>query len=228
MTSAILAPIHQIEITPGSAICIGGIDWDEYLTLLQQLGEARSTRIAYNDSILEIRMPGQLHESINRVLAAIVMTLAEEFGYEFNGLGSTTLNRPLLGKAIEPDSCFYIQNARGGQGLTGSIDNNIPPDLAIIVPIGYASEVDIASRSDGKFTIYREIGVPEIWVYQSGGAIVIKQLADGEYLDVDRSLAFPAVTTAQLSQWIEVRRTGTDLTVIRAVRTFCSGLGFRD
>lgn len=131
MSSSILAPIHQIEITPGSAICIGGIDWDEYLTLLQQLGEDRSTRIAYNDSILEIRMPGQLHESINRVLAAIVMTLAEEFGYEFNGLGSTTLNRPLLGKAIEPDSCFYIQNAQGGQGLATSVSNNIPPDLAI-------------------------------------------------------------------------------------------------
>jgi Uma2 family endonuclease len=220
MTSAILAPVHQIEITPGSAICIGAIDWAEYLTLIQQLGEDRSTRIAYNDSILEIRMPGQLHESINRVLAAIVMTLAEEFGYEFNGLGSTTLNRPLLGKAIEPDSCFYIQNAQVGQGLATSISSNIPPDLAI--------EVDIASRSDGKFRIYQEIGVPEVWVYQSGGAIVIKQLADGEYLDVARSRAFPAVTTAQLIQWIEVRRTGTDLTVIRAVRTFCSGLGFRD
>ncbi len=220
MTSAILAPIHQIEITPGSAICIGGIGWDEYLALLQQLGEDRSTRIAYNDSILEIRMPGQLHESINRVLAAIVMTLAEEFGYEFNGLGSTTLNRPLLGKAIEPDSCFYIQNVQVGQGLATSISSNIPPDLAI--------EVDIASRSDGKFRIYQEIGVPEIWVYQSGGAIVMKQLADGKYLDVHRSLAFPAVTTAQLIQWIEVRRTGTDLTVIRAVRTFCRGLGVGD
>jgi Uma2 family endonuclease len=220
MTSAILAPIHQIEITPGSAICIGGIDWDEYLTLIQQLGEDRSTRIAYNHNILEIRMPGQLHESINRVLAAIVMTLAEEFGYEFNGLGSTTLNRPLLGKAIEPDSCFYIKNAQVGQGLSTSISSDIPPDLAI--------EVDIASRSDGKFSIYQEIGVPEVWVYQSGGAIVIKQLADGEYLDVDRSLAFPAVSTAQLIQWIEIRRFGTDLTVIRAVRTFCCGLGFRD
>ncbi len=220
MTSAILAPIHQIEITPGSAICIGGIDWDEYLTLLQQLGEDRSTRIAYNHHILEIRMPGQLHESINRVLAAIVMTLAEEFGYEFNGLGSTTLNRPLLGKAIEPDSCFYIQNAQVGQGLATSISSNIPPDLAI--------EVDIASRSDGKFSIYQEIGVPEIWVYQSSGTIVIKQLEQGEYLDVERSRVFPAVTTAQLIQWIEVRRTGTDLTVIRAVRTFCSGLDFRD
>jgi Uma2 family endonuclease len=220
MTSTILAPIHQIEITPGSAICIDGLNWDEYLALIQQLGEDRSTRIAYNHNILEIRMPGQLHESINRVLAAIVMTLAEEFGYEFNGLGSTTLNRPLLGKAIEPDSCFYIQHAQVGQGLSTSIADNIPPDLAI--------EVDIASRSDAKFSIYQAIGVPEIWVYQSGGTVVIKQLKEGSYLDVDRSLTFPAVTITQLIQWIEIRRTGTDLTVIRAVRTFCRSLDFRD
>ena len=107
-----------------------------------------------------------------------------------------------------------------GQGVATSISSDIPPDLAI--------EVDIASRSDGKFSIYQEIGVPEIWVCQSGGTIVIKQLVNGEYLDVDRSLAFPAVNTAQLIEWIEIRRTGTDLTIIRAVRTFCRGLGFRD
>jgi Uma2 family endonuclease len=218
MTSAILAPIHQIELTPGSAICISGINWDEYLALVEQLGEDRSTRIAYSNSILEIRMPGQLHESINRLLAAIVMTLAEELGYEFNGLGSTTLNRPLLGKAIEPDSYFYIQNAQAGQGLTVSISESIPPDLAI--------EVDIASRSDGKFIIYQEIGIPEVWMYQSGGTFMIKQLEHDEYVDVHQSLAFPAVTTAQLMRWIELRRTGTDLTVIRAVRTFCCELKF--
>jgi Uma2 family endonuclease len=160
MTSAILAPIHQIEITPGSAICIGGIDWHEYLNILQQLGEDRTTRIAYHHRTLEIRMPGQLHESVNRLLAAIVMTLAEEFGYEFNNLGSMTIDRPALAKAIEPDSCFYIQNAQIGQGITPNItENDLPPDLAI--------EVDIASRSDHKFIIYRAIGIPEIWIYQS-------------------------------------------------------------
>ena len=221
MTRAIAPPIDRIELTPGSAIQINGIDWDGYISLLQQLGDDRATRIAYTQETLEIRMPGQLHETINRLLAAIVVTLAEEYGYEFNGLGSMTIDRPDLGKAIEPDSCFYIQNAQSGQGIENSISSSdIPPDLAV--------EVDIANRSDYKFDIYRSIGIPELWVYQregknlaAGGVIKFKQLDNGVYIDVVNSRAFPALTTAQLAQWIEMRRTGTDLTVIRAVRVFC-------
>jgi Uma2 family endonuclease len=221
MTAVIAAPLHQIEIIPGSAICISGLDWDEYITVLNQLGDDRATRIAYTPNILEIRMPGQLHESINRLLAAIIMTLAEEYGYEFNGLGSMTINRPDLKKAIEPDSCFYIQNAQKGQGIETNIaSNDAPPDLAI--------EVDIANRSDHKFDIYQSIGIPEIWVYQHKNAnsptessIQIKQLENAAYIDSSKSRTFPTLTTAQITQWIEMRRTGTDLTVIRAVRDFC-------
>ncbi|WP_373546023.1 Uma2 family endonuclease [Chamaesiphon sp.] len=221
MTRAIAPPIDRIELTPGSAIQINGIDWDGYISLLQQLGDNRATRIAYTQETLEIRMPGQLHETINRLLATIIMTLAEEYGYEFNGLGSMTIDRPDLGKAIEPDSCFYIQNAQSGQGIENSISSSdIPPDLAI--------EVDIANRSNHKFDIYRSIAIPELWVYQregknlaAGGVIKFKQLDNGVYIDVVNSRAFPALTTAQLAQWIEMRRTGTDLTVIRAVRVFC-------
>jgi Uma2 family endonuclease len=208
-------PIHQIELTPGSAICIGGLDWDEYIALLEQLGDDRATRIAYSQKTVEIRMPGQIHEVINRLLAAIIMTLAEEYGYDFNGLGSMTINRPNLGKAIEPDSCFYIQNALSGQGLDQTITNyDIPPDLAV--------EVDIAHRSDSKFGIYEAIGVPEIWVYQQHkGTIKFKYLVNDKYQEVATSQLFPAVTTAQICAWIEMRRTGTDLMVIRAVRKFC-------
>jgi Uma2 family endonuclease len=221
MTTAIFTPIDRIELTPGSAICISGVDRAGYLNICQQLGEDRATRIAYARRILEIRMPGQLHESINRLLAAIVMTLAEEFGHEFNNLGSMTIDRPTLEKAIEPDSCFYIQNASGGQGMETIISNSdLPPDLAI--------EVDIANRSDNKLNIYRSIGVPEIWLYQSGGTLKIKQLVNDNYIDVLHSLAFPALTTAKLIEWIELRRTSTDLTVIRAVRAFCSALELND
>jgi Uma2 family endonuclease len=221
MTTAIFTPIDRIELMPGSAIWISGIDRAGYLNICQQLGEDRATRIAYDRRILEIRMPSQLHESINRLLAAIVMTLAEEFGHEFNNLGSMTIDRPTLEKAIEPDSCFYIQNAHGGQGMEQIIANSdLPPDLAI--------EVDIANRSDRKLHIYRAIGVPEVWLYQSGGTLKIKQLANDHYIDVLHSLAFPALTTANLIEWIELRRTSTDLTVIRAVRAFCRALEFND
>ncbi|MGF1523988.1 MAG: hypothetical protein ACFBSF_16850 [Leptolyngbyaceae cyanobacterium] len=79
--SAILAtPLSQIELTPGSAMRITGVTWESYLALLSELGENRATRITYDTGILEIRMPGQLHEVINQVLAAIILVLAEELG----------------------------------------------------------------------------------------------------------------------------------------------------
>jgi Uma2 family endonuclease len=212
MTATTATPITHIEVLPGSAVRISDIPWDSYLSLLQELGDDRSTRLAYDNGTLEIRMPGQPHEAANRVLAAIALTLAEEFGFEFNDLGSITMNRPQLNKGIEPDSCFYIQNAQPGQGLGETISNDLPPDLAL--------EVDIANRSDSKLSIYQTMRVPEIWLYQQG-LVKIRHLEDDQYTDAPTSRAFPSVTAEQLNQWLEMRRTGTDLTVVRAVRQFC-------
>ena len=212
MTAVLATPISQIELAPGSAIRIEGVTWESYIALLQELGDDRTTRVAYENGVLEIRMPGQPHEAANRVLATIALTLAEEFGIEFNDLGSMTMNRPELSKGVEPDSCFYIQNAQAGQGLGETISSDLPPDLAL--------EVDIANRSDSKLSIDQAMGVPEVWLYQRG-EVKIKHLENGVYLDAATSRAFPAVSAELLNQWLEVRRTGTDLTVVRAVRQFC-------
>jgi Uma2 family endonuclease len=211
MTVTLATPISQIELIPGSAMQLSGITWEGYIALLQELGDTRLTRVAFVNGLLEIRMPSQQHEAINRVLAAIALTLAEEFGYEFNDLGSMTINRPQLNRGLEPDSCFYIQNAQPGQGM-GTAITDLRPDLAI--------EVDIANRSDKKLSIYQAIEVPEVWLYQAN-CIQIQLLENGVYINSPTSRAFPILSAEQLSQWLEIRRTGTDLTVVRAVRQFC-------
>lgn len=208
MVLTLATPISEIKLAPGSVIRLQGVTWEEYLALLPELGENRVTRLTYNDGIVEIRMPGQLHESINRVLAAIILTLAEVLDLDCNNLGSTTLNRPDLAKGIEPDSCFYIQNAEAGQGI--AVPTTLSPDLAI--------EVDIASRSENKLSIYEAMQVPEVWLYQQDRLTIQALQADGRYAVVDQSVAFPQVSAAQLNEWIEVRKTGTDLTVVKAVR----------
>ncbi len=214
MTATIATPISQIELTPGSAIQIG-MSWEDYLAVLAQLGDTRSTRLAYDNGVLEIRMPGQPHAAINRVLAAIALTLAEEFGFEFNDLGSMTMNRAALRQGVEPDSCFYIQNAQAGQGLGREIPDELPPDLAL--------EVDIASRSESKLRIYQAMAVPEVWVYRRD-VLSIRWLVGDEYREMANSRAFPAISEVLLQQWVELRKTGTDLTVVRAVRQFCRDL----
>ncbi len=209
--AATAMPISQIKLTPGSAMQINDLSWEDYLAVLEQLGESRSTRLAYDNGVLEIRMPGQLHEATNRVLAAIVLTLADELGFEFNDLGSMTMNRPFLLRGIEPDSCFYIQNAQAGLDAV----EKLPPDLAL--------EVDIASRSEGKLSLYEAMDMPEVWVYRQG-ELSIRWLVMGEYREMEGSRSFPAVSAAQLNQWVTLRKAGTDLTVVRAVREFCRSL----
>jgi len=212
MTTVIATPISQIKLAPGSAMTIAGLTWKTYEALLQELGDDRSTRIAYDQGVLEIRMPGEPHEIVNRLLAKIITMLAMEFGMEANDFGSVTLNREELERGIEPDSCFYIQNAVRGQGMEETISESLPPDLAL--------EVDIASSSANKMAIYLAMGVPEIWLYKRNG-LKIQLLQDGQYGDVANSRAFPMVSVDRLNQWIEMRKTETDLTVLRDVQRFC-------
>ncbi len=203
--------ISQIKLAPGSAMTIAELTWQTYGALLQELGEARSTRIAYDRGVLEIRMPGEPHEIINRLLAKIITLLALELGLEANDFGSVTLNREELDRGIEPDSCFYIQNAARGQGLTGRVSDSLPPDLAL--------EVDIASSSVSKMAIYQAMAVPEVWLYRQN-ILKIQVLEAGQYGDVVHSRAFPIVGAEQLNRWLELRKTETDLTVLREVQRF--------
>ncbi|MGB7413249.1 MAG: Uma2 family endonuclease [Thermosynechococcaceae cyanobacterium] len=212
MTAVFATPLSQIELTPGSAIRINDVSWDAYIALLSELGDHRATRITYDSGVLEIKMPGPFHEVINRVLASIISTLAEEKDLDFNSLGSTTLNCLERAKGIEPDSCFYIQNARSGQGLDSTGSLIPPPDLAL--------EVDIANPSESKLPIYYALGVPEIWLYRQG-TVIIQSLQNGHYEEIHHSRVFPEISALQLSQWLQLRKTGTDLTVIKAVRAFC-------
>ena len=190
---------------------IAGLTWKTYEALLQELGENRSTRIAYDRGVLEIRIPGEPHEIINRLLAKIITILAMEFEIEANDFGSVTLNREELDRGIEPDTCFYIQNAAKGQGMEGNV-SEMPPDLAL--------EVDIASSSASKMAIYRAMRVPEVWLYRRN-ALEIQLLQDEQYGNVATSRAFPRVSVEQLNQWIEMRKHETDVTILREVQRFC-------
>lgn len=209
MSVALATPLSQIVLSPGSAMTVSGLSWQHYQLFLAELGDNRTTRLAYSSGSLEIRMPSKLHEIVNRLLSKIIFTLAEELGLEIVDLGSTTWNREDLDQGIEPDSCFFIQNAGLVQGLNPEIPSNLSPDLAV--------EVDIASASAKKLAIYQALGVPELWLY-SNGSVRILDLRDGEIREVERSSAFATISAEQLQAWVELRETSTDLTVVKAVR----------
>ena len=56
--------LRQIKVLPGQRVDLVGIDWLEFEAILAELGESRSTRIAYNNKTLTIVAPLFRHGKI--------------------------------------------------------------------------------------------------------------------------------------------------------------------
>jgi len=179
------------------------ISWQTYENLVTDYENQTGPRFYYDNGMLEIKMPSVIHEKANRTLAQLVEVLAEEMNIDLERLGSTTFKRKDLLKGFEADSCFYIQNSAaifGKQELDLTIDP--PPDLVI--------EADVTSESLDKFAIFSAMGVSEAWRYDDG-QVVIYQLESNSYAEVERSLAFPSLSsemaTSFLTESLEMKST---------------------
>jgi Uma2 family endonuclease len=173
--------LRQLVVQPGKNIQLQNVNWDEFEAILEELGNKRLSRIAYSDGILEIRMPLPEHEKIKVLVGDMLKILLEELDIDNECFGSSTFKREDMAKGIEPDDCFYIENATqmiGKKRLDLTLDP--PPDLAI--------EVDVTSKTG--LDAYQSLGVPELWRLE-GGALQISVLKNGAYIDSEFSPHFP-------------------------------------
>ena len=176
--ATVLKPVSQITLAPGSVVTIPNISWLEFESILAELGEKRSARIAYSKETLEIMVPLPEHEVPKDLISDIVKTLLKSAGRRYQPLGSTTFKQE--GSAgIEPDACFYILNYQRMLGRRRLKPDDLPPDLAI--------KTDVISKTT--IDAYLAIGVPEVWVYDRG-RFDIYLLQDGEYVESDISPNF--------------------------------------
>ncbi|MEB3273872.1 MAG: Uma2 family endonuclease [Prochlorothrix sp.] len=203
------APLPTAPIT--QTCTLTNISWPTYQALLRDMGDHRAARLSYTQGHLHIKMPSKLHELINRLLARLVTTLTEELNLEIVDLGSTTLQREDLAKGVEPDTCFYIQNAPQLQGVDPTIPPDLPPDLVI--------EVDITSPSTQRMDIYQQLGVPELWCYtQQQGLLIYHLQPSSTYTLVSHSPTFPFLSSEKINTLIQSRQTQPENTVIRTFR----------
>jgi Uma2 family endonuclease len=201
--------LRQLDVPPGQRLLLHDVSWAEFEAILEELGEHRSTRIAYDHGLLEIMAPLPEHEGDKEILSDLLKAFMEELGIELCALGSTTFKKQAMLRGIEPDQCFYIQNEaaiRGKKRLDLAVDP--PPDLAL--------EVDITSRTHPE--TYAALGVPELW-RRVGGKIRIYQLQQGEYVEVEESPAFPGwPLQRELAKFVEQSRVDGRNQTIRALR----------
>jgi Uma2 family endonuclease len=209
MVTTTSAPVEQ-QITPvANRVILKGVSWSTFKALLTDVGADRAWRIAYDRGVLEIRMPLEEHEEPKRLIESFVEAIVDELEIELRSLGSLTLEREDLTRAVEPDSCFYIQNESVVRGRNINLPNDPPPDLAI--------ESDHTNSSVNKDGLYAALGVPELWRYRRQ-SLQVYQLVKGEYQKCDRSLAFPFLPIAEIPGLIEQSKTIGQRAAVRLFR----------
>jgi Uma2 family endonuclease len=180
-------PIDNIELSPGSKISIHNLSWQDFETLLAELPESRNTRIIYYRGTLEIMSPLAIHERPHRIIGYIVTAILDTQERDWDDFGSTTLKLPQIA-GVEPDTCFYIQNA---ERVKGCIEMNLstypPPDLAI--------ESDVTSITT--LDAYLALGVPEVWIYRHH-QLTICVLENSNYVETLVSPTFPDLPLTNL------------------------------
>ena len=190
-------------------ITLTGIKWLTFKAIMSDVGDGRAWRIAYAERVLEIRMPLTEHEEPKGMIESFVEAFADALDIEVRKLGALTLEREDLARAIEPDSCFYIQNESVVRGKSINLLADPPPDLVV--------ESDYTSSSLNKFSIYASLGVPEIWRYRNQ-CLVVYQLVEGNYEERENSLAFPFLPIAEIPAFIEQSKTIGQRAAVRLFR----------
>lgn len=167
----IFKPVSQMQLTPGSTVTIPDVTWEEFESILQELGDKRASRIAYNQGNLEIMVPLPEHEISKDLISDIIKILLKAKGTA----------------GVEPDACFYIQNYQQMIGRRRLQPDNPPPDLAI--------EIDVTSKTS--LDAYEAIGVPELWIYDSG-RLAIYLLKNCKYIKSEQSPYFEDIAITQI------------------------------
>jgi Uma2 family endonuclease len=175
-------------------VVLSNVSWETYEMLLEDLAGRSAPRLTYDRGQLEIMSPTPEHERLNRRINLIVDIVAAELDIRVDVLGSTTFRRQDIDRGFEPGSCFYVAKAdrvRGKKRL--DLGKDPAPDLVI--------EIDITSSSIPKMPIFAHFGVPEVWQYD-GSSLRMSKLEGSEYVSIDRSLAFPIITSRVLEDFL--------------------------
>jgi len=202
--------LRQLDVPPGQRLIIKDVTWQEFEAILEDLGNHRPARIAYNKGILEIRMPSPEHEVDKELIGDMVKILLEELEIDCECFGSTTFKSQEMNSGVEPDQCFYVKNhelMRGKRRVDLSVDP--PPDLAI--------EVDVTSKT--QLDAYADLGVTELWRFEKSH-LQICVLEAGKFISSSISPTFPDLPIIDLiSQFVIQSLTEGRSPTLRAFRS---------
>ena len=93
---SVAIPIQSISLCEGSQVVIHSLTWQDFESILEELGEDRHTRAAYYNGTLEIMSPLSKHERPHRIAGYIVSAILDSQGET----GKTLAQQPLKSLAV--------------------------------------------------------------------------------------------------------------------------------
>ena len=197
MVMAAPEPVSILEPVGEKRSVLRGLSWEAYVQLMDELPQSRGSRLTYDNGILEITVPLEIHEFSGRLIERFITTLVELMGLRIKTMGSTTMKYPKLRKGAEPGNAYYIQNQPLVKGRDVDFSQDPPPDLVV--------EIDITHTDIEKNAFYSSLGVLEFWRFD-GKVWRIYQLFDRVYVEVEASPTFPKVPKERLYAFLKEAR----------------------
>jgi Uma2 family endonuclease len=183
-------------------IVLENITWSKLETLLQEMGQARTTRFTYDRARLEMMNPLEEHERYRKLVESLILVLVDELDAPVEGYAVPSLKRPDRQRGVEPDAAYYIrQAAQMRDRPTIDLMRDGAPDLV--------ADVTLTRSLIDPLPIYAEFGIPELWCYSSQagedfckGEFRMYALQGGRYSPISKSLAFPFLPARQVQDFI--------------------------
>ena len=197
-----------IEGTLEMPALLYAVTWQDYQAFLDALGDY-SLRHTYDRGTLEMMSPRKDHDWVKRLLGRMVEQIAYELNIPIQSVGSTTLTGDSVERGLQPDEAYYIAHeaqVRFKKDYDPSVDP--PPDLVI--------EVDVTSSSLDRLPTFAAVGVPEIWRHDDNKVIFYQLQNCREYIEIERSVAFPFLTREVLTHFLDQYGTLDENSLVRS------------
>jgi len=143
--------------------------WGEYLKRDILRGDASRPRLTFDGLMLEIMNPSGNHEQIAGFVAYLVNTYCLDNNIEVVPAGSWTVKDEAKRIGLEPDACFLFKD----------FETAVRPDLAL--------EVAWSRGIGDKLGLYKQLRVPEVWVWHKREIAVYVLGPDG-YIQTTKSI----------------------------------------
>ena len=210
---------QELELKPDEYhVVLDDVSWETYGSLLRDFEvSGQCKRITYNNGRMVIVSPLFKHERWKKLLGRCVEAITDEREIDIVSAGSTTWRRKRKKQGLEPDECFYIQNAaKIGCRLELDLKKDPPPDLAI--------EVDLRPYLINKLDVYAGLGIPEVWCFDGVDLEIFALQKDNTYLKVNNSIALPFVAASDLKRFLDQVTEVTERSLLREVRKWARDL----